>query len=329
VQTLAEALRDASFDTAAITEGGLLAGARGFWFGFDRLVERHTIGGEAKQTFADGMRFLRRYQSRRFFLFLHTYETHGPYHVPPEYNDLFRGEDPTEVPAIRPTNPKRRSEKYDQYDRMIRETDDIMAEFLSELQRLRLSERTLVVLLSDHGEAHWQHGTQGHGYTSHREELHVPLILRGPGVPVGRRVDVIASLVDVAPTILDLLGLPPLRQGQGVSLKSSLHGDATPETRAIFFEWFNSSVGVRSGPFKLMLSGPAAREVLYHVEDDPWEKSPLPGMPRVRERLRQRIESYKRDSAQIAQSFEVQEFSEPESVDTEMLDVIRGLGYID
>ncbi len=329
VQLLAEALRDAGFDTAAVAEGLLVAGARGFWFGFDRFIERHPVGGKAEATFADGIRFLHRLRQRRFFLFLHTYETHGPYHVPSEYQALFNDEAADQRPATRPNYQERLASKYDDYDRVIRKTDDIVAGFLEALEELGLAERTLVILLSDHGEAYAEHGAIGHGNSAHREELRVPLILRGPGVPVDRRVPVIASLVDVSPTLLDMLELPPLRHAQGESLLPTFNGASAAGDRTIYFEWLNSGLGVRRGPFKLMLPRSGAGR-LYHVVDDPWEKKPLAGRPALRRRLREDAQRYKREAIRVAEDLESVPFSEPDILRNEDLrDLLRAIGDVE
>jgi len=329
VRTLAEALRDAGFDTAAVTEDGLVAGARGFWFGFDHFTERHTVGGKASETFADGIHWLRKFQQRRFFLFLHTYEVHGPYHVPREYEGLFRELDPGQLPANRPRQPQKIAERYDDYDRMIRETDDIVAVFLEELERLGLAQRTLVILLSDHGESYKEHGALGHGYTGHREELHVPLILRGPGIPAERRVETNVSLVDVAPTLLQILGLPALPHAQGVSLTSQFGLRPVALERPIYFEWLRGGVGIRSGVFKWMRPGKARIGTLYDRGHDPWEKHPLTGRSALRRRLRDQVQRYRKRSTELAGTLETVDFSDFQAVDPELLEVIRGLGYVE
>ena len=274
---LTERLRDAGRATAAFTEDALIAGSFGFWYGFDRFVERSFREDQrGRATFDDGIRYLRDHRDRRFFLFLHTYKTHDPYAASAPYRELFS--DATEWDESPPAAdvPARHRGRVDAYDRTIREADDLVAELLAELEALGLEERTIVVVLSDHGESFGEHGATGHGFSGFREQLWVPLVLRGPGIPEDLRVDAPASLVDVAPTLLDLLGLDPLPIAQGISLAPALRGDSLATDRALFFSWLqDGAAGVRRGPWKYLRSDLEPTPKVYDVVRDPAERSPL------------------------------------------------------
>ncbi|MFN8641707.1 MAG: sulfatase-like hydrolase/transferase [Candidatus Binatia bacterium] len=88
-------------------------------------------------------------------------------------------------------------------------------------------EHTLLIVTADHGEELLEHGMFGHGFNLFNTTVHVPLVVAGPGIPAGRVVDQNVSLVDLAPTILDLVGLPPERRFGGRSLVPLLR-DAAP-----------------------------------------------------------------------------------------------------
>jgi arylsulfatase A-like enzyme len=271
---LAERLRDAGYVTGAYTEDALLAGMFGFWFGFDRFVER-PLTGEARgtETFRDGARFLRTNRGRRFFLFLHTYKVHAPYVSSPAYAKFADRADWQGVLADRGVPPEQQP-NVDAYDRAIREVDDQVAGFLAELERLGLARDTQIVLLSDHGEAFGEHGLVGHGFGGQQEQLHIPLLLRGPGIPAGRRVAVPSSITDVVPTLLDLLGLPPI-DADGRSLRAALSDELLPDDRALPFQWIGSKTrGVRQGSVKLLESATQA-PLLYDLARDPGERDPL------------------------------------------------------
>ena len=102
----------------------------------------------------------------------------------------------------------------DLYVAGIRQTDTNVGRLIEYLRDRNLLDDTLVVLVSDHGEEFLEHGSVLHGRTQYQEIMHVPLILRGPGVPKGVRVGTPVSIVDVLPTLLSLLAsrapLPPL-----------------------------------------------------------------------------------------------------------------------
>lgn len=278
VTVLAEALRDAGYVTGAYTEDALLAGMFGFWFGFDRFVER-PLAGEARgtETFLDGARFLRANRGRRFFLFLHTYKVHAPYVSSPAYARFAAPADWSGPLAERGIPPEQRP-FVDAYDRAIREADDQVADFLREIDRLGLADDTVVVLLSDHGEAFGEHGLVGHGFGGHQEQLHIPLVLRGPGIPAGRRVTTPSGIVDVLPTVLDLLRLPPL-DVQGRSLRDTLDGALATDDRALSFQWIEPGArGLRRGAVKLLETS-ARSPQLFDLARDPGERAPLDDAP--------------------------------------------------
>ncbi|MFQ5513641.1 MAG: sulfatase [Myxococcota bacterium] len=336
IPMLAESLRDAGFETAAVAEDALVAGSRGFWFGFDRFVERHTDGGDARATFADGLRYVETHARRRFFLFLHTYQVHGPYRISPEYRSLFRDDEmarpPVQRRAIeRKTEWDRREgqlSRFDDYDRGVRETDDIVGAFLDRLDELGLARRTVVVLLSDHGEAFGEHWVTGHGLSGHREELNVPLGLWGPGIPAGRTIEEPVSLIDVTPTILDLFGLRPWPHGQGASLLPLIRGEGSLPPRSLFFEW-SGGMGVRRGDFKLLRFERRAFERLYDTRKDPFENRPLTGRPRLRDSLRRELERYRAEAATLAAELGTGRVTIPAPLEQDVLKSIRALGYFD
>src|SRR5207244_4054631 len=103
---------------------------------------------------------------------------------------------------------------------------------------LGLADRTIVVLLSDHGEQFGEHGLHGHANSLFDELLHVPLIVRAPGlVKPGLRISNTVGLVDVLPTVLDLLNLPPARWAQGRTLMPLLLGKGRLGNPALFAEF--------------------------------------------------------------------------------------------
>jgi arylsulfatase A-like enzyme len=246
---MADVFRAAGFTTQAFTEDGMVTGAFGFWSGFDAFVERPFVGDErGRGTFRDGAEFLRTHGGRPFFLFLHTYKVHHPYAFGPRYAQRFAEPDAWSLPGLDPHVPPEHRPNMDAYDRAICEVDDQVAELLDALEGHGLEREVLLVIVSDHGEAFGEHGALQHGTAAHQEQLHVPLILRGPGIPPARRIDDPASLVDVAPTVFDLLGLPPLASPDGRSLRPLLDGGSLPP-RPIYFAWMGGS-GVRSGQWK-------------------------------------------------------------------------------
>src|SRR5262249_30682981 len=134
------------------------------------------------------------------FRFLHLYELHTPYALPQEPR-LRRGETG--------------------YEAELSYVDRVLGDFLGFLDRRELLKNALVVFTSDHGEGLEDHGESTHGYFIYQSTLHVPLVIRWPAGVKRRpeaRVDEPASLLDVAPTILDAVGLPRPAEMRGRSL---------------------------------------------------------------------------------------------------------------
>jgi Flp pilus assembly protein TadD len=112
------------------------------------------------------------------------------------------------------------------YDAAVAATDRQLARLLDFLHSQGLRERTLVVVVGDHGEGLRDHGELEHGFQLHQEVLHVPLVISLPGrATAGHRADGIVSLADVPRSILEVLGLPADRLGSGRSLLPALRGE--------------------------------------------------------------------------------------------------------
>jgi arylsulfatase A-like enzyme len=267
--TLAELLSRAGYRTAAFTEDGYVTQAAGFARGFDLFVERRdersATPGWAKETFAAATRWLEDVGDDPFFLFVHTYQVHAPYSPPPAYRDMFV-DDVTEG-ARKPLREPLRN-----YEREIRYTDDVLAEFLRTLDQRGLAERSIVVVTSDHGEAFGEHMAQGHGFDSHDEAVLVPLVLRAPGlIAPGSVVEEQVGLADLVPTLLDLAGQPTPPDLAGRSFAGVLRGEQeTFEERPILIETSTRQTAVRTGAWKYILY-PSGKERLYHLADDPQE----------------------------------------------------------
>jgi arylsulfatase A-like enzyme len=221
IELLAERLRREGYLTRAYTEDGGVWANAGFARGFSAYAERRSADfvyrGEADATFADGTRWVEAHVDRTFFLFLHTYQVHSPYSPPADYRALF-----ADVPGREPPGTRQFALAYDQEARYL---DDHVGPFLATLARLGLSDRTIVIILSDHGEEFGEHGRMGHGRTLHQEVLRVPLVIAAPGLLAPAQVTTPTSLLDVAPTVLDLLDLAATPEHRGISLR--------PRTRAV------------------------------------------------------------------------------------------------
>jgi arylsulfatase A-like enzyme len=242
------------------------------------------------------IRWLGRHRADKFLLWVHYIDPHAPY-VDPEIGPgtSFRGD------TLLDTDPGReavagvgsiavarlragevrlskveRAELVRLYDREVAFVDRQLGRLLAELERLGLTEDTVVVVLSDHGEEFWDHGGIEHGHTLYDELVWVPLVLRGPGLPRGARVRGVVRLVDVAPTVLDLLGLPAPADVQGTSLLPRLGGAQTAPLVAVSESMLFADEGkaVRTEDFKYVRWADGHEE-LYDLRADPLERTSL------------------------------------------------------
>jgi arylsulfatase A-like enzyme len=157
----------------------------------------------------------------------------------------------------------------DHYRNALHYADAALGQLLEGLRARGLDRETLFVIMGDHGEAFGQHdGNYGHTQFLYEENVHVPYLIAAPGLtrePV--RVGRVASLLDTAPTVLDLLGVPPPDGYQGRSL---LDG----QTRMALFctDYSLGFLGLRDGRWKLIHELESGRSRLYDLEDDPEEQ---------------------------------------------------------
>jgi arylsulfatase A-like enzyme len=142
------------------------------------------------------------------------------------------------------------------YDGGIAYADEHVGMVLQVLQFLGLAEKTLVVVLSDHGEGFLEHGRFLHANSVYEELLHVPLIMRLPGViPAGKRIAGNVSHVDLMPTVLGLLQVKIPPQTQGIDLSPAILSDKSVPERLIYSELAEYSLqlrAVRWGDWKLL-----------------------------------------------------------------------------
>ncbi|MHC4707953.1 MAG: sulfatase-like hydrolase/transferase [Planctomycetota bacterium] len=194
--TLAELLRQKGYTTNAIISSFVLDSQFGLNQGFDTYND-HFIqpmtswsqnerrGGEASRFARD---WLEKHKSEKFFLFLHYFDPHDDYRPPEPFATIF---------------------KDNLYAGEIAYTDYCIGEVILKLKELGLYDSTLLIITSDHGEGLGEHTEQYHGFFVYNSTVRVPLIIRAPGGPKGKKVPDVVGLVDVVPTVCGLLGIEP------------------------------------------------------------------------------------------------------------------------
>jgi arylsulfatase A-like enzyme len=290
--------------------------------------------GHAAETFDKATKWLQRFgQEQPFFLFVHTYEVHTPY-VPeddearatlekldPGYSgpflDMYPGGQ-TEVKHNRNKEPIAAADVERMaalYASEIEYLDRIFGRFMQQLSRLPFADEMLVVLMADHGDEFNEHGKVGHGETLYNPVLHVPLAFHWPGRLKAGVEETRVQLVDVAPTLLDLVGIAKPDDIDGQTLAPLMvGGDGTRTARPVFAElrsaWAScrelalpddcrsEHYAVQTERFKYLTSMIPWSESLYDLSADPDEtRDVAKDFPQELRRLRGLLAEYVIDAA--------------------------------
>jgi arylsulfatase A-like enzyme len=249
--TIAKVLGQNGYKTAIINSGTFVSSTWGFDVGFDEehMVKMKENLNDVENVFSKGREWLRENRDNNFFLFLHVFQVHDPY-CPPKEFDKFKGDykgglNCVDTDTHKVALPNRSEEKLSEeeqgryvslYDGEILYTDYYVGEFLKELAALGIDKETIVIITSDHGEEFGERGYFGvHEYTLYDELIRVPLLIKAPNIDPGIE-DGFYSLIDIPPSILDLLGLKIPDAYKGVSVNSQL------QERSIHFELSDTKI---------------------------------------------------------------------------------------
>ena len=268
LQTLAELLRDAGYDTGAFIGNMLLHSRSGLNRGFDvydddlsvqeknrsDIFERH-----AQQTAERALTWVDERAAAPFFLWLHLQDPHGPYTPPPQFADVIDIEsDPEEaelevvegiygqggIPEYQYFDGSHRLSEYqERYANEILYADYWIGEVVKAIEQKSGERDTIVLLTADHGEAMGESGRHFvHGLTCTPEVARIPMIVRAKGLTPGRRSELVHH-VDIMPTLLDLAGLPVPEDVRGQSLGPVIRGEVKLAERLVYCDVGNE-IGV-------------------------------------------------------------------------------------
>lgn len=272
-ETLAERLASAGWATGAAVGAFPLAARFGFGQGFgwydDRVGARFGPAENAGRLFFDerpagavneaAWSWLDESAADPFFLWLHYYDPHQPVAPPGPWNELFAA------------NP---------YAGEIAYADESFGAVVARLRELGVWDRTLVVVTADHGEGLGEHEEATHSLLLYEGTLRVPWIVRVPGEAGGRVVEEPVSTVDLAPTVLDLLGLERPGTLHGKSLVPLLRGEGPLPARGLYAETLSPELAHRWGALRAWREGDlkyihGPRPELYDLSEDARELAPL------------------------------------------------------
>jgi arylsulfatase A-like enzyme len=335
--TLAERLRRAGYHTLAMSANGWVSHPFGFDRGFDRFLLADNL--KAPLLNRELLPHLDRLKPP-FFLYIHYIDPHLPYEpeVAWDGRPLTAAEraHPVTIDEVSATHFLHRSPELlararDLYDGEIRGVDDALRAVVGRLTQRGLMAHTVLVVTADHGEELEDHGRMSHGQTVYQELLQVPLVIRSPRLPAGRRPGR-ASLMDVVPTLLDLLGID--RSGEdldGESLAGALGAGPTetPAADRPFLSYLDfvdgTGLSLIRGSHKLVLGKNPYRKELFDLAADPHERTNLLGRPGTQGVFAQLAG----DLARLFNGYSKASFARSDAtIDDYLVKRLAGLGYV-
>jgi arylsulfatase A-like enzyme len=305
--TLAEHLRAHGYRTEGYVSHGVLAPLYNFDQGFD-VYDSSVVDGRmprkvstAREVTDLALSALDRMPSSPFFLWLHYFDPHNEY-MPHEGFAFGDG-------------------ALDRYDGEIAYTDQQIGRLLEAFRRRGLLERTIVVLMADHGEGFLEHGHIYHSTTLYDELLHIPLILHVPGA-LPQRASFVAAGIDVAPTLVSLLGLPIPQSFRGRPLRLVDGRFQDPGDVPVVAEsrWDVDLRAIRTGRWKLIVDRAGGARKLFDLDTDPRERRNLRKRhPEMVQRLEMALDAHYASSSTTA----------PErALPPEVEERLKSLGYV-
>lgn len=354
IPTLAEELQRAGLTTVAFHGGGNVSPGYGFARGFGRYEGAENEEPMVAWLESEGSKI------GRWFAFYHTYHVHDPYLPEPPNDTRYTSDEQLSIigsqseldrrlaehypdgwekvdardmywSAVNKTDPRHRQRLLDLYDGEINEADVMVGRILDTVGAA--PGRTLVVILSDHGEAFGERDRILHNKYLYEELLHVPLIIRHPDQDQGRRISDRVSLIDVGPTILEMLGVPGLPAAQGRSLLPLLRGEAS--RRAVYAEkvmredeaGWHVDASLSDRGFKILRH--SERLELYNLDQDPGEERNLIEIDEARAAAMSRsLEAIGRLNASLRAELLGGATAATEELDDETVKELQALGYL-
>jgi arylsulfatase A-like enzyme len=281
---LTEILKENGYFNVGFHGGGYMSPLFGFNRGFHKYV---SYGTRFEDNLDSCLRWLRRFNKYkvRFFLFLHGFNCHHPYKVPEDF-DIFSANGITNnyVTGLMADGGVKKNASdlqaiIDKYDGEIRYSDHLIGKLITELERLSLIDHTVVLVTSDHGEQFQEHGITGHVYGLYDEIVRIPLIMHIPEMPKGKVIHEMVSMVDIMPTILDILNIKNNDKFNGKTLLNLIKDKKDIQREYIIAETGFLSHNqrkfyraVRTNMNKLILDGENIPDAFYDLTLDPLEQ---------------------------------------------------------
>jgi arylsulfatase A-like enzyme len=316
VLLLPEILKANGYSTACIHTIPWMTEDFGFNQGYDYFhYQRIEDGLNADRMNEQALQWIDQQAQEPFFLYLHYVDPHFPYDPSPSFKRF--GDEPV-----------------DRYDGDILFTDAKIGELYAELERRGLLESTWLVISADHGEEFGEHGGIYHGRTAYQEVLHVPLIIHHPTLLASaKRVKTQVGLFDIAPTLLDLVGIPVAPGMEGASFASALLEPSIDLAEREIYSQVglndsapgNNYLAISTPTQKYVVDLKNGKEELYFTEDDRLEqRNVAPENESTLREFRNRVSAY----IQQRNEKRAQLVQEKRDLDPSTQERLKALGYL-
>ncbi len=295
IRTLAEILSEGGYKTAGFTGDAGVSSEFGFGKGFEVYYDAKSFGG-FNTSFSLAESWISDNRDNRFFVFIHGYDCHGDFEID-EGKRLYSNGSRSNYTGSREEEVGLRERGLAEgslnlsetdlhfwknlYDDKVLNMDRQLSGFIQYLEKEGLMNNTVIVVVSDHGEELLEHGRIDHGATLYDEVIRVVFTIRTPE-PDKRMIRDQVRLIDLMPTLLDVLDIEPNEQLQGqmqgtnlmpLLLGRSLNLDAVSETD---YRYYVSKKSIRTNDdWKFIIDSSSGHEELFHLETDPDEKNNL------------------------------------------------------
>lgn len=315
ITTLAEILKANGYSTSAFVSSFVLDSRwnldQGFDFYYDNfnLAEFKELNAQdaqrsSEETVSEFEEWLETHKGKTFFSWIHFYDPHEPYTPPEPYKSVYR------------SNP---------YDGEIAYMDANFGKIIKKLEQYQIKDRTIIVVAGDHGESLGQHDELTHAMFVYNATQHVPLLIHVPGA-AQKRITETVRLIDIQPTILDLLGIPQKVSIQGASLIPLINGSEKNERAAyaesLYAELHYGWSSVKSISTKQYKFIDVPKPELYDRLNDPEETVNLIEEKRSTAKLlKEKLEGW-------VTVYTRKDLSSHRKMDSETLEKLRSLGYI-
>ena len=273
----------------------------------------------------------------KFFMYLHYLGAHSPYTPAGRYKDLFMEDDHEYVNTTGKNKDDYRKLKVSkgqleyiisQYDGEIRQSDARVGEILSILEKNGLTEKTIVIITSDHGESFKDNPKRfGHGHHPYETQIKVPLIIHIPGndyhpMKIGSQV----GLIDIAPTILNMTGIEIPNEMDGINMIPLIKGFNT--NRSVYSERIrvdSTFVALKNGEWKYIIDIKTKKGKLFNLKEDPYEFQELKGYNKMKEKFKKEIQQhYNENRRQSKKNRQIK----PIRISNETRKELENLGYL-